>query len=417
MIDKTAHLMASTRTFRGRLAAIVVGGLVLRLVYVLVLARHVPMAGDSTFFHSEPQLIANGHGYIEPFVFAAYHIAVATAAHPPLYPLVLTVPALVGIDGLLAQRVITCLIGTGVLVLIGLLGRRLGGDRVGLLSALVAAVYPVLVSADGALMSESLYGLLVVAALHAALSQRERRDARSAIALGVLVGLAALTRSEALLLLPLLAWPLCLPGSRRLIRVLGCTVACLVVLAPWTIRNLDTFNQLVVVSHNDSTVLAGANCPATYRGVDLGSWDFGCISARRTLREGVQADRWRSQGLHYARAHVSRLPVVLVVRLLRTWDFWQPRRQVQFAESRAPWADEAGVACYYLLLPLAALGAVLLWGRGRRTAWILLSPLALVTLSTLLGYGLPRFRHAAEPSLVVLAAIALVTLAERRRTR
>jgi 4-amino-4-deoxy-L-arabinose transferase-like glycosyltransferase len=417
MIDKTAHLMASTRTFRGRLAAIVVGGLVLRLVYVLVLARHVPMAGDSTFFHSEPQLIANGHGYIEPFVFAAYHIAVATAAHPPLYPLVLTVPALVGIDGLLAQRVITCLIGTGVLVLIGLLGRRLGGDRVGLLSAFVAAVYPVLVSADGALMSESLYGLLVVAALHAALSQRERRDARSAIALGVLIGLAALTRSEALLLLPLLAWPLCLPGPRRLVRVLGCTVACLAVLTPWTIRNWDTFHQLVVVSHNDSTVLAGANCPATYHGVGLGSWDFGCISARRTLREGVQADRWRSQGLHYARAHVSRLPVVLVVRLLRTWDFWQPRRQVQFAESRAPWADEAGVACYYLLLPLAALGAVLLWRRGRGTAWILLSPLALVTLSTLLGYGLPRFRHAAEPSLVVLSAIALVTLAERRRTR
>lgn len=407
--------MASTRTFRGRLAAIVAGGLALRLVYVLVLARHVPMAGDSTFFHSEPQLIAGGHGFIEPFVFAAYHISVATAAHPPLYPLVLTVPALVGIDGVLAQRVITCLIGTGVLVLIGLLGRRLGGDRAGLVSASIAAVYPVLVSADGALMSESLYGLMVVAALHSALTQRERRDPRSAIALGALVGLAALTRSEALLLLPLLAWPLCIRGPRRLLRVLGCTLACLAVLTPWTVRNLDAFHQLVVVSHNDSTVLAGANCPATYHGVDLGSWDFGCISARQTLHEGVQADRWRSQGLHYAQAHVSRLPVVLVVRLLRTWDFWQPRRQVQFAESRAPWADEAGVACYYLLLPLAVFGAVLLWRRGPATAWILLAPVALVSLSSLLGYGLPRFRHAAEPSLVILAATGLLALWNRRR--
>jgi Dolichyl-phosphate-mannose-protein mannosyltransferase len=397
-------------SFRGRLATIVAGGLALRLLYVLVLARHVPMAGDSAFFHAEPGLIAGGHGFIEPFVYGAYGIAVPTAAHPPLYPLVLALPALAGVKGVLAQRCLTCVIGAGALALIGLLGRRVAGDRVGLASAGVAAVYPVLVSADGALMSESLYGLLVVAALLAAYRQHDRCDVRSAVGLGLLIGLAALTRSEALLLLPLLAWPLALRGDRRIIRA-GClTVACLVALAPWTIRNLDAFHQLVVVSHNDSTVLAGANCPATYYGADVGGWDFGCISQRFTLREGVQADRWRSQGLRYAGAHLSRLPLVLLVRGLRTWDFYQPRGQVSFAESRARWADEAGVAVYYVLLVLAVAGVVIL----RRRAWILLAPVALVTISSLLGYGLPRFRHAAEPSLVVLAAVALTGLGRRK---
>ena len=401
---------SAVNSFRARLAMIVAGGLVLRLLYVLVLARHVPMAGDSAFFHAEPELIATGHGFIEPFVYAAYGISVPTAVHPPLYPLVLALPALVGIKGVLAQRCLTCLIGAGALALIGLLGRRVGGDRVGLASAGIAAVYPVLVAADGALMSESLYGLLVVAALLAAYRQYDRRDVGSAVGLGALIGLAALTRSEALLLLPLLAWPLAVRGARKGARV-GClTLACVLVLAPWTIRNLDAFHQVVVVSHNDSTVLAGANCPPTYYGADLGGWDFGCISRRFTLREGVQADRWRSQGLHYAGAHLQRLPLVLLVRVLRTWDFYQPRGQVSFAESRARWADEAGVAVYYVLLALAVVGLVI----ARRRAWILLVPVALVTLSSLLGYGLPRFRHAAEPSLVVLAAIALVAVRRGR---
>jgi hypothetical protein len=39
----------------------------------------------------------------------------------------------------------------------------------------------------------------------------------------------------------------------------------------------------------------------------------------------------------------------------------------------------------------------------------------LVTLSSAIGYGNPRFRHAFEISIVVLAALALVSVADRRR--
>lgn len=409
------------KSFRGRLVAIVAGGLGLRLVYVLVLARHVPMAGDSAFFHAEPRLIADGRGFIEPFIYGAYHLAVPTAAHPPLYSYVLAGPALIGIDGMLVQRAITCLIGSGVLALVGLLGRRVGGERVGLASAGLAAVYPVLVSADGALMSESLYGLMVVASLLAAIRHYDRRDLRSAAALGVLIGAAALTRAEGLLLLPLLAWPVTLLGrDRRATRVVLCTLTCALVLAPWVLRNLDRFNE-VTISHNDSTVLAGANCPASYYGTGIGGWDFSCISPRRTFNEGVQAATWRRQGIDYVTDHLSRVPLVLLVRFLRTFDLYAPHAQVSFAEGRARWADEAGIVAYYLLLPLAVIGGVLLRRRSRALLRILLAPLALVVVSSLVGYGLPRFRHALEPSLVVLASLAICAGAERwlhtRRSR
>jgi 4-amino-4-deoxy-L-arabinose transferase-like glycosyltransferase len=398
-------------SFRVRLAAIVAGAVVLRLLYVLVLARHVPMAGDAQFFNAEANLVADGKGYVEPFVEAAYGISVPTAAHPPLYPTVLAGLSFLGLDGVLAHRALGALLGGVTIVLVALIGRRVGGERVGLAAAAMAALYPLLVAADGAPMSESLYGLLIAACLLVALKLRERRTARLAAALGALIGLAALTRSEALLLLVLLGLPL---TGRAFKPAVALIAACVLVLAPWTIRNWSAFDRFTLISHNDSTVLAGANCAKTYYGSDLGGWRFDCISQRKTFKEGRQAATWRREGLDYATGHASRWPAVVPVRVLRTWDLWQPRRQVESAEGRARWAEIAGVAAYYLLLPLAIGGGVLLWRRDRGTAAILLMPALLVTISSAIGYGNPRFRHAFELSIVVLAAVALVALARRR---
>lgn len=406
-------------SFRARLAAIVAGAVALRLLYVLVLARHVPMAGDSQFFHAEANLVADGRGYIEPFVDAAYDIQVPTAAHPPLYPTLLAGLSLFGGDGLLAQRALGAFVGGAVIVVIALLGRRLGGKRVGLLAALVAALYPLLIAADGAPMSESLYGLVVGLSLLVALKLQQRRSVGRAAALGALIALAALARSEALLLLVLVGLPLALTGGQtgRVKRGLALLAAAAVVLAPWTIRNLSEFGRPTLISHNDSTVLAGANCAKTYHGQDLGGWRFDCISQRKTLKEAVQAATWRREGIDYALDHAGRWPAVVPVRVLRTWDLWQPRRQASSAEGRAKWAEGAGVIAYFLLLPFTIAGVVLLRRRERTATLIMLSPALLATISSVIGYGLPRFRHAFELSIVVLAALALVTLFDRVRER
>src|SRR5438270_1938543 len=101
------------RSFPARLAAIAAAALALRMLYVLVLARHVPMAGDSQFFHGEANLLAGGHGFIEPFVWVAYRIAAPTAAHPPLYPLTLAGDSILGVKGVSGQRLLSCVFGNG----------------------------------------------------------------------------------------------------------------------------------------------------------------------------------------------------------------------------------------------------------------------------------------------------------------
>src|SRR3989442_3548929 len=157
----------------------------------------------------------------------------------------MSVGPLPGGPGELPQRAWGALFGLGTIVLIGLIARRLGGPRAGLIAAGIAAVYPVLVAADGAMMSETLYGLLIAAALLTALRLLDREPGPPlAAALGALIGLATLTRAEALLLLPLLAWPVAARAQARRLLLAGVTsVACLLWISPWVVRYSDTFHE------------------------------------------------------------------------------------------------------------------------------------------------------------------------------
>jgi hypothetical protein len=55
--------------------------------------------------------------------------------------------------------------------------------------------------------------------------------------------------------------------------------------------------------------------------------------------------------------------------------------------------------------------------RRRARVWPLLSTAVVVSVTTVLTYGQQRFRSAAEPAIVVLAAVAVATIAARRRSR
>jgi hypothetical protein len=189
-------------------------------------------------------------------------------------------------------------------------------------------------------------------------------------------------------------------------------------LAPWLVRNWIAFDRPVLVSNNSGSLLAGANCDATYHGRFIGLWRIDCIPTGVGGNEAEQAAVYRSRGIDYARGHAGRVPAVAAVRVLRTWDFWAPHDQAIYEtfESRDRNVEYIGVGAYYLLLPLAVAGAFLL-RRRREPLWILLAPAVLVTVSSLIGYGLTRFRLAAEIPIVVLASLTLLELQRRVRAR
>ena len=409
-------------SFRRKLALILGGALLVRLVYTIAgpgNAYSPGPAGDFFFFHEIANLIADGEGFVAPFTLQEFGRVEPTAEHPPLWPLVLAAASELGGNGLLSHRLVGVPIGVATAGVLGLVGRRLGGDTAGLMVAAIAACHPLLIAADGSLMSETLYGLWVALALLLAIRLMDGPTAAGGAALGAVIGLGALTRGEGLLLLLLLAAPAVWVGAsgtpERLKTGGAALLAAIVVIAPWTIRNLSSFDRPVLIATNDATVVTGANCDTTYEGRDLGFWSVDCRAPKTERDESEQAAIWRDDGVDYATGHAGRLvAVVAPVRVLRTWGVWQPRRQVDEAEGRDRTMETLGQVVYFLLLPLAAFGAVLL-RRRRAPLWVLLVPPAAVTIVSVLGYGYTRFRYSADLAIVVLAGLALAHLLENRR--
>src|SRR4051812_33887559 len=390
--------------FELRLAAIAAGALALRVVAAIATNGHL-VQGDAMTFHQVAQHLADGQGFHQPFASAP------TAEHPPAWEVVLAFADKLGVNGYLGHRLLGGLIGTVTVVLIGFLGRAVAGARVGVAAAAIAAVYPMLWGADVSLMSETLYGALVVGSLLAALWFRERPGWPRAALLGALIALAALTRGEALLLLVLLVAP-----TGRSWRLFAVAVAAFaLVLAPWTIRNLTTFDKPVLISGNANGIWIGANCPETYHGPLIGYWRFQCYTNPRPGEdESEYYARQRSIGLRYARHHAGRLPAVVGVRLLRLADVWSVDQSVfiNAQEGRAPRPVRWGIYSAWLVMALAVAGAIVL-KRRRAPLWVLLAPIVLVIAVAAVTYGTTRFRFAAEPSLCVLAGAAVVAVFER----
>jgi 4-amino-4-deoxy-L-arabinose transferase-like glycosyltransferase len=265
--ESAADGAGSQRPFVLWLVAITVVGVVIRVIYTLKVAPWPPSGlNDQGFYEVQASLVAHGHGFLDPFK-ALNGLHVASVGHPPFYVVALAgVTTLTGASGG-DLRLAGSVFGAVTIVALALLGRRLANDRAGLLAAAIAAVYPMLVTADGALMSETLYGALLALALLAAYRLVDVPSAGRGIVFGVLVGLAALSRGDALLLIPLALYPVVRrPRGWRAVIVACLAVA--IVLTPWTIRNESVFHEFLPIS-SDTTV-AGANCPATYYGKDLG---------------------------------------------------------------------------------------------------------------------------------------------------
>jgi 4-amino-4-deoxy-L-arabinose transferase-like glycosyltransferase len=327
----------------------------------------------------------------------------------------------------LAMRFAMVVLGAGTVVLVGLLGREIAGDGVGLLAAAIAAVYPFLWVNDGLIMSETVTALTVVGALLLAYKLVRRPRLLTAAGLGAVCGLATLARAEVVLLAPLLAGWLLISKRldtwrSRLTSAAAVMVASALVIGPWFGFNLARFQDTTFVSTNDGIALLGSNCHAAYYGNLIGDTSIApgqCLPVSPPPGDDSAVARvYRDKAFTYMGAHLQRLPVVLAARVGRDWSLFRPQDALSETEGRPWWVTEWGLAVYYPLLVLAIGGAVVLW-RRRAPVWPLLVPPIIVILSTAVSYGRVRFRVEAEPVLVVLASVALAAIftGHRRRRR
>jgi 4-amino-4-deoxy-L-arabinose transferase-like glycosyltransferase len=391
---------------------VVVAGLVWRVGYVLLVTRHQnSKLYDAAWYELQGLTLAGGHFF--PVLFGRG----PEAAHPPLTALVL-VPAayLFGVPpGATPERLTMAILGAVVVALVGILGLVLVGERAGLLAALVGAAYPNLWIPNGIVMSETVSMLTATVVLLTAYRLLRSPTWIAAALVGVACAAAMLTRAELVLLVPAVAVPAALaarqlPRPRRIALAAVAVVMAALVVGPWVGRNLASFRDPTFLSTGLGPVLLGANCPGTYAGPLLGGWSITCsLDVRAGADQSVTSSRQTAKALRDVRRHVGRVPVVVAARVGRLWDLYEPLRMIERTtvdEGRPVPASLAGLCSYYLLLPVAVLGVVVL-RRRRVPMWPLLAIAGVVTVVAATGYGLVRFRAELEPVLVVLAGVGL----------
>jgi 4-amino-4-deoxy-L-arabinose transferase-like glycosyltransferase len=434
-----------SRRFVAVLALIAFLALAGRVVYVVAVTQGDHDLYDATYYTLQARSIAQGGGFFrDPFLQLQDPALDQPAAdHPPLTVLAMLPAGLVEDPATseFLMRLTMTLVGTAVVVGIGLLGRSLGGETVGLVAAGIAAVDPNLFMNDGLIMSESLAVLFTVAIVGLSYQVIRRGSTwwRGAL-LGVLCGLAVLTRAELGGLAPFLVVPALWVGSRRSLgsrpddgsrrerghdlgrvaKGVGAAVAAsLIVVMPWVAFNMSRFQEPTTISTGDGLTLLGSNCEITYYGKDIGFASVfpPCVPWRENREQSVFNADNRHRGLSFIRHHLRRLPVVVVARVARAWNFFKLGQNAYVAdnEGRPQWATYLGVVFTWISIPLAIAGGFVL-RRRRVQIWPLVVPIVVATAAiAFVSGGLVRYRASAEPSMVVLVAVALVAWLGRRR--
>jgi 4-amino-4-deoxy-L-arabinose transferase-like glycosyltransferase len=249
--DVEPGIAPPTVWWRGRWAPHVVlfsVALALRVAWVLAVRRTGFAFNDAIMYHTTAIGLTRGEGYT-PLTGGP------TARWPPGYSTVLGgVYSVFGIEPT-AGELLNALIGAMTVVLLMLAVERAVDRRTAIVAGAILAVLPGPIMWTDVLVAETLYTAIFVAALLVLVHARPTW--RWTAAIGLVIGLGALVRGEALtwVLLPCALWWSVLPRRALVARLALVVAVAAVVLTPWTIRNAVVMGAFVPVATNASQTL------------------------------------------------------------------------------------------------------------------------------------------------------------------
>jgi hypothetical protein len=395
--------------FRWALAA---AALVVRAAY-LVLEPRCALTGD------EPSWIELGRQLARPAI-AFSPLRSDLVFYPPVYPYF--VGALYRLFGSMAAVLwVQVVLGALLVPVVGRAAARAFGPRASVVAAAFTAFYPELVWYPAHYWSETVFLLLLWAAIERALAADAAASWRTAAAAGVLFGLATLTRELALYLVPLVLLWMVRPwavgatsvGTRivlsrnRLVGAGALLLATVLTIAPWAIRNAIVFRAFIPVSTMGGLNLWQGNTTLTHLQIyDVLAGIDGAVAQDRYCRRLA----WETIA--------ARQPGWVFEKLAEQMpEFWKAGSEVldhlvgrgacgPLAPARLVAIELVLVLPYLALLALALIGVARL--RFTPPAVLLLVLAAAYNAAHVAAYATTRFRLPVLPLLFMLAGALVV---------
>ena len=345
-------------------------------------AQHL-VAGDG-FYSSRP-----GSDYEGPTVLL-----------PPGYPFFVALIYWLFGHSYTAVYIAQALLGALTGLFLYLLGKRFFGSGVGLLAALLWAVYPRGVFWSNQILTEALFTFLLAATMVALVYAVEARSWGRYLLTGALLALANLTR-PVLLLFPVAILIYLFFRDRSLASLkywLAMVLMMFAVIAPWTVRNYLVTGEFILIRSMGSFLWITVN------DAHSGAYATEMQEAFGTHSSG-EAEGDVTKG---ALEIMLRDPVVYLKNALPNlgilWGI-TPKGGVNTSVSRfVQWLG-------LMLLLALALGGGMLACRRRRGVLVLLPILYVIAIHTVL-YPDGRYREPYIPYVVLLAALACAQIAD-----
>lgn len=293
--------------------------LIIRLLYVTLFPTVV--FGDATAYDGLAIGLIEGKGY-----------GGGTSSYwPPGQPFFLA--AIYTVFGYNPQ--IACIfqafISSLTCIIIYYIGKTVINKKVGIISALIAAIYPTFILYSGMLHTETLFIFLLPLSILYLLKVHEEPSAKNLIITGVSFGLATLVRPIILGFIPfILLWMLLSSKDskdrkKNLMKFIAIFLIAMVVVSPWTIRNYNVHQEFVLVSTNGGVCFWSGNNPdATGRVLEKGNdamlWTIWNMTDDEVAREKL----FYKKGFEFIKENPSKFLVLGAKKFAYFWGFILP---------------------------------------------------------------------------------------------
>jgi 4-amino-4-deoxy-L-arabinose transferase-like glycosyltransferase len=422
------RLAGLTSAQRAWLWSIVAVAAAVRVAWALYATRTPAAVGDPFFYFEYGKRLAAGHGYDN------YATGEPTAYYPVGYPAALAmvfwivqhtpIPDDLPMAGALFQAAL----GTGSVVLVFVIARKLFGVTAGLVAAGITALFPNLVFYVAILQVETLFIFLFLLCVAIAVDADWSAGALTrnrALVLGGALGVCTLVRPFAIPLLGGLALAVWIASRswRALATTLGwVALTFALVVAPWVVRNIVKVDAATISTNMGDTLCIDryVNSTGRFRFVDEAG---GC--APSSLSEAARNTENNRIALRFVREHPGE---ELHLIGIRAWYMMENDRDgLQAAEvgsgerflGHRLRSVLGGVAdgYFFVALALAVLGLPAFVRDRRADRIIVLAAIATLVGVPLLLWGSTRFHVPLLPFLAISAAGSIAWLLADGRFR
>ena len=268
--------------------------------------------------------------------------------------------------------------------------------------------------------SEPLYAFLFCCFLLVSLRFAEHPSWPRSIAAGVLLGLALLTRGNAVLMVALLVpWSVWQfrKTPRLMVRGLAISFVALVVLTPWTLRNYSVFHAFIPFETGGGDVALGSyNRIVASNPLYYGYWVYP-TSELPEYRAQITApnnevvrDHVETQlAMQWARRHPEKWWYLAESRFRRSW--------TPFLQPSSPRIFRVGMMVSWgpvlILFALGFFPTAIYFLRTNHPGWVLHLGVLHFAFTALIFWGSSRFRYPVEGLCILIASATFVWICER----